>query len=377
MKRLSLVLLALICAVAFAESPRIFAVGDVHGDLNAFVATLQAAGLIDEQQNWSGGKSVFVQVGDVLDRGSKGRQSMDLLMKLETQAKRSGGRVYALLGNHEAMNIMHDLRYVPQDEYANFANAQSQKKLDEAYEAYKTLLTARAERRKEPSPEFNDQTRAEWLKSHPPGFIEHGEAFGSNGKYGKWLRSHSAVIELNKNLFVHGGISPQASQMSVEELNQRIRREIAIFDRIQKTMEDQKIILPFFTFDEMLSAAAEELKVRGKDQTLEAFVNISNWLSVSPEGPLWFRGYTRWSDEEIATNLPPILQAYHVAHIIVGHTVQPGGKINARQNQGAIMIDTGMNSAFYPGGGGSALEINGEKLTAIYGKQKMLLSANQ
>jgi hypothetical protein len=366
-----------LCVAAGSGQPRIVAVGDVHGDLNAFVGILRASGLIDAHQNWSGGKSIFVQVGDVLDRGAKGRQLMDLLMKLETQAGKSGGRVYPLLGNHEVMNLMHDLRYVPEDEYKNFADAHSQKKLDDAYESYKQFLIAKAERLKQPKPEFNELDRVEWMKSHPPGFMEHLDAFGPNGKYGKWLRGHSAVLELDHTVFVHGGISPQAATMTVQLLNDKISQEIQIFDRIQKTLVDQKIILPFFTFDEILSAASEELQIRGQDETLEAITDISNWLSVSPEGPLWFRGYSRWSDEEIATQLPPVLLAYHAQHIVVGHTVQPNGKIRTRLDQGAIMIDTGMNSAFFPGGQASALEIDGQKLTAIYGEAKILLTPNQ
>jgi calcineurin-like phosphoesterase family protein len=373
MKRLLLVFL-LYCSFAIAGQPRIVAIGDIHGDLNSFVSILQSAGMIDAKQNWSGGKAVLVQIGDALDRGDRGRQTLDLLMKLEKQAKQAGGRVYALLGNHEVMNIMHDLRYVPQNEYANFTDSQSQKKLDDAYESYKKFLTAKAQRLKQAEPEFNDNAKSEWLKTHPPGFIERAEAFGPNGTYGKWLRSHIAVLQLDHTIFVHGGIGPDAGTMTVPRLNDRIAQELQIFDRIQKTMIDRKLILPFFTLDEMLTEASQALKTNPEDETLKTLAGIANWVSVSPDGPLWFRGYAKWSDEEIKTALPPILQAQHAKHIVVGHTVQPNGSIVARENLGVILIDTGMNSAFFPGGRASALEIQGEKLTAIYGAEKMPLT---
>jgi len=374
MKRILILLCFLFSVIASAEDVRIVAIADVHGDLNSFVQTLQSAGLIDQNQNWSGGKNVFVQIGDILDRGTKGRQSLDLLMKLESQSRKKGGRVYSLLGNHEVMNIMGDLRYVPDEEYANFADARSQKQLETAYEEYRQFQTQKAVRLKLPPPEFSEQTRQAWIQSHPSGFLEHQEAYGPSGKYGKWLRGHSAVLDLNHNIFVHGGISATAATMSLQEINQRIRKELELFDRIRQMMIDQKIILPFFTLEEMLAAAEEELKAREKDPTLEMFINLPNWLSVSPEGPLWFRGYTRWTDDEMTSALPAIMRAYHAQHIIVGHTVQQNGEIQTRQMLHLIMIDTGMNSAFFSGGRASALEIVGPKLTAIYGEEKILLT---
>src|SRR5437867_6471690 len=82
-----------------APPERIVAVGDIHGDFDAFVAILQQSGIIDAEQRWSGGRATLVQTGDIVDRGSKSRQAMDLLMSLEKQASKAGGRVVALLGN--------------------------------------------------------------------------------------------------------------------------------------------------------------------------------------------------------------------------------------------------------------------------------------
>ena len=77
---------------------RIVAVGDVHGDYNQFVKILEGAGLIDDQLNWTGGKTHLVQIGDVLDRGPDSRAVMNLLISLEQQASISGGYVHCLLG---------------------------------------------------------------------------------------------------------------------------------------------------------------------------------------------------------------------------------------------------------------------------------------
>ena len=109
-------------------SESLVAIGDVHGDFDDFVAILQHIGLIDKQNHWTGGKTTFVQTGDLLDRGPKPREVMDLMMALEKEATKAGGRVVGLLGNHEMMNIMGDLRYVTPTNFASFADSKSEER---------------------------------------------------------------------------------------------------------------------------------------------------------------------------------------------------------------------------------------------------------
>ena len=54
---------------------RIVAVGDVHGDVPALTGVLRAAGVMDRDNNWSGGKTHLVQNGDLLDRGPESRSN--------------------------------------------------------------------------------------------------------------------------------------------------------------------------------------------------------------------------------------------------------------------------------------------------------------
>lgn len=76
-------------------------VGDVHGDLSGLKLDLQAAGYIHEQGDWIAGRKVFVQMGDVIDRGPEGRAADVFLRNLQTQARQAGGDVVRILGNHE------------------------------------------------------------------------------------------------------------------------------------------------------------------------------------------------------------------------------------------------------------------------------------
>ena len=83
---------------------RIVAIGDIHGDFRNYMLTLQTAGLVDKKGKWIAGKTHFVQTGDLPDRGPDTIQIIDHITKLAKQAKRKGGRVHSLIGNHEARN---------------------------------------------------------------------------------------------------------------------------------------------------------------------------------------------------------------------------------------------------------------------------------
>ena len=69
-----------------------------------------------------------------------------------------------------------------------------------------------------------------------------------------------------------------------------------------------------------------------------------------------------------------VLEAYDATHVVVGHTVQRGGRIRPRFDNKVFLIDTGMLSSYYPGGRPSALEICGDvRFTAEYLDQTVVL----
>src|SRR6516164_6611117 len=140
----------------------IVVIADVHGDFDDFVAILQRTGLIDKQNHWTGGKTTLVQVGDLLDRGPKPREVMDLMMALEKEAVPAGGRVVSLLGNHEIMNIMRALRYVNPVNYASFADGNSEKRQKAAYAEYVKWRDKHAPLLAE-LPQPMELTEAEWM----------------------------------------------------------------------------------------------------------------------------------------------------------------------------------------------------------------------
>jgi hypothetical protein len=166
-----------------AEYPlpaKILAISDVHGNLRAMVGLLRAHGVVDADRRWSFGRGHVVVVGDVLDRGPNSTEILWLIRSLEVQALNAGGRVHMLLGNHEAMVLKGDLRYL--------------------HAKYQKLLRGTL-----PLPMT--------------------ELYGPGSELGRWLRTRSALLRLGPYLFVHGGISPAfiSRGFTIERANALIR----------------------------------------------------------------------------------------------------------------------------------------------------------
>jgi len=333
-----------------APAKRLVAVGDIHGDLDAFIAILQRASLIDANQKWSGGAATLVQVGDMIDRGPKSHAVLDFVMALQKDARRQDGHVIVLLGNHEAMNLYGDLRYVTPGDYASYTDAGSARRQEDAYTQYAAVYGAPA-------------SRDAWMAEHPPGFVEQRQAFGPDGKYGKWLRTLPAVARVDDSLFLHGGISTELTTWTVDRINETVAHEIKTFDDTRQVLIDAKVALPFSTENEVL-AAARAVATRRPD-IVKDLLGMDDWLTVSDTGPLWFRGLARDPDADMEPLATRITDAFGVARIVIGHTTQPG-KIVQRFDGKVCLIDTGMLKGYIEGGRASALEIQDGHVRAIY-----------
>ncbi len=382
-------------AGAVQADRRIIAIGDIHGAYDSLVTILTRTGLMDAKQQWTGGRTMLVQTGDFTDRGAQVRQVMDLLMTIESRA-RGGGQVIQLLGNHEVFNIIGDLRYVTPEIAATFADDKSEARREQAWTQYAELAPARAKVR--PAvPAVYQQTREAWMAAHPPGWLEYREALGPRGKYGRWLRSKPIATLQAGTIFMHAGISPD-QPATVDQVNARAREEMARYEAYFQRLIERKLALPFFTFQEVLqvsgaeletvSAVMEAAKVKGEQPDLSAFdvptlreaveiVKMTDWSLLACEGPLWFRGYANWPEDEVSlAKVTGFLDKSGVTRIVVGHTPQKEGRIAARFGARVLIIDTGMLVSTY-NGRPAALEIVGPKLTAIYadGEQPLTPSA--
>jgi len=361
---------------------RIVAIGDIHGAYTSFVSILRLAGLLDDQGRWAGGQATLVQTGDILDRGAGVRPVMDLLMTLERQAEAAGGRVVVLLGNHETMNLTRLLQDTSPAAIATFADDRSERRRAEAHEQYRRFV---ADRRRELGQDPPGVlTEEQWMQAHPPGLIEYLEALSPDGVYGRWLRDKPIAAMVDGTLFVHGGLNPAFAESSVDRINRRARQEIERFDDTWEALLDRDVVLPFFTFYEVLEAARADLAAwveainapllpksttfrdeRYLEQLVE-LLEIGDWSIVHTDGPLWFRGFATWSEEEGAPYIDELQERYDARRFVVAHTIAASHLIRPRFDDRVFLIDTGMLSEVYLNGQPSALEITGDVVKPLY-----------
>lgn len=379
------VLLLTACVAMSAQAPRagsrIVAIGDVHGAYTEYTTILQRAGLVDAQLKWTGGRTTLVQTGDYTDRGTDVRKVLDLLMRLERDAKSAGGQVIALLGNHELMNFIADWRDVTPEICATFATPKSDQRRDDAWKQYERLKQTRQDA---PLPLY-ELTREQWTQAMPPGCIEYREAMGPSGTYGRWLREHDAAAVVEGTLFMHAGINPaRPAPASVDDVNEQVRIEVRRFDSYRQRLVDQRLAVASFSLQQILDVSVNELrrasqlfekaKAEGTQPQLdvallrdaqEIATNFGKWSLVDPEGPMWFRGYAQWDEATTATQVNALLDQLQLTRIAVGHTVTADHRVHTRYGGRVITMDTGMLRAVYKGTP-SAIEFSGGIVKALY-----------
>ncbi len=181
-----------------SASARLVAIGDVHGDLRATRAALRLAGAIDDGDRWIGKDLTLVQTGDQLDRGDDERQIVDLFERLAREARAAGGRVVALNGNHETMNVQGDFRYITPAGFRAFEGLSP-----------KSPLAASA----------------------PAQVRGRAEAFLPGGSYALVLAQRDVIAVIDDSVFVHGGVLPEHVTYGLERINQETRAWMLKGDR--------------------------------------------------------------------------------------------------------------------------------------------------
>ena len=152
----------------------IFVMGDVHGMFGPAFTLLRNAGLVTANGEWAGGRAHLVFLGDLFDRGPDVTPLLWSIYRLERSARRKGGSVDVVLGNHEIMTWTNDIRYV----------APREMQLADAYQT------------------------------------NYGELFDLNHTVlGRWLASKPGVIQIGDVVMTHGGITPTFAKIPVQRFN--------------------------------------------------------------------------------------------------------------------------------------------------------------
>lgn len=189
------------CVINSAK--RIVVFGDIHGDIILAKKLLIFSKLVNEKMEWIAKPpdTILVQVGDQIDSfrndpnytkkndSSNDIEVLELFEQLHEKAKKYGGSVYSLLGNHEIMNVEGDFRYV------------TPKNLDDFY--YKDVDKNKIYRGKD-------------------GRLE---AFKIGGPLSTKLGcTRKAAIIIGSTLFVHAGILPVIGEkINMKDRNEKIK----------------------------------------------------------------------------------------------------------------------------------------------------------
>lgn len=242
--------------VVFSDVEKVIALSDVHGQFGILKKLLLANEVIDGKDHWKYGNGHLVIVGDNLDRGDQVLEILWFLFYLQKEAEHAGGKVQVLLGNHEIMVLQGDIRYINKKHY------------------YTSAI----------------------FKNQYYHFFRKGSVLGD------WIASHKVLTSINKNLFVHAGVSDAILDLdlSLEEINN--------------------------TFTKKLLRANEE----------DIFKDSLLTLLYATEGPVWYRGYFDTENFK-KKNIKSILKRLDQDRIIVGHTSLT--KITAMFDGRVIAVD--------------------------------------
>jgi hypothetical protein len=169
--------------VKLSPNTPLFVMADTHGEFEIAVELLTRHEVIDSKLAWSFGKGHLAVLGDVFDRGAHQTEILWLLYKLEAEAKRVGGAVHVMIGNHESMAVGGDERY-----------------LHPKYLKVREVLGA-------------------------PGFAA---LWNESSLLGQWLRTKAAVMKIGDYLCLHGGISREVvdRKLSLADMNTSVRSSL-------------------------------------------------------------------------------------------------------------------------------------------------------
>lgn len=327
------------------EIDRVVAFADVHGAYAELLGLLRETGILDAQDHWAAGTTHLVSLGDLLDRGADSRKVMDLLMRLQGEAQAQGGQLHVLLGNHEAMNILGDLRYVEAGEYASYGDLESPAERMELRRAWEAA--------------HGSGSGAAFDQKFPPGYFGHRAAFSPKGKYGEWLLTLPVAIVLNDTLFMHAGPSNILRGMSLQELNLRYRTALTDYLELAGRLEQAKLLQAGDEYHERPQLAKDRLAANeaasggtpdaAMTDATRRFEVVATSALLSQEGPNWYRGAALCNEAAEADWLLPLLQQFGAARLVVGHTPTRNSRATTRFDGRVIKLDAGMNRAVYKG----------------------------
>lgn len=305
--------------VVSAPGRRIVAIGDAHGDLSQTRAALVLAGVLSTESEghvWTGGRTILVQVGDILDRGEDEIAILSLLSSLNMQAKSQGGAVFQVNGNHETMNVEGDFRYCDPggfDECMRFLDYldECDGNWDNAFLNWVNVC----ERRKK---EYVALPNGDWgpwnFVKKQKGFAARSSLLKRGGPLARELARHPVVLKINDWIFCHGGLLPHHVEYGIERMN----REVSMWMKCSGEDSGDETDIPF-------------IATRGYDSVV--------WSRMYSQDPA---ERTRCALMLSSIAAEQTLEAVGAKGMVVGHTPQTHG-VTCKCDGKVWCVDVGMS----------------------------------
>jgi hypothetical protein len=176
-----------------APHGRVVAIGDIHADIDALRSALRTAGAINARDEWVGGALTIVQLGDLIGRSNDEKEVLDYFFDLQRRARKAGGTVHALIGNHEVFGGRLDNQAVGPNPFPAWEQLAGLKR---------------------------DDPR---LRHLPPNARARGAALMPGGPYARQIAELPVVLKLGETVFVHGGVVPRWARYGVDRINREVR----------------------------------------------------------------------------------------------------------------------------------------------------------
>lgn len=305
------------------EGRRVVCIGDIHGDLQALRNFLTIAQVMDTEEQWIGGDTICIQLGDVLDRGKEELACWTLLAKLSRQATRKGGSLSFLWGNHEALNAVGLFQYtLGEDEF----HATIGKPLD--------LIRGDSNWRLQ----FAGNQPSRWASMEPGGLLSE-----------TLLANFKVALVVGRTLCVHAGLTKQhlIDYGGIRGMNLQAREWILSQHFLYNNSGR------YHTTQQVVKEAQERANLASN--RMPACLGGG----VGSHSPVWMRDYSQPNDApprnpHAQRMITEVLEELQCDRMVMGHT--PQFQINAALQSKAWRIDVGASRGVM-GGTPEVLEI--------------------
>lgn len=275
-------------------------------------------GLTDDGGTWRGGASYLVLLGDLVGGHKDSRFVVEWVRRLEREAARTGGRVIALIGNHDLLPSRGDVS---------------------------KMTSAERERYRRTPVEGASGRSAK-------------QAFRGDSEYAKWLRGRNSVVKVGATLFAHAGVGEWLTENDPGSINATVRAWIRFWQGCGPSPSEET----------QWAVGTPDMKRTGPESVGPLWNR-----TFKPDGK---KDSRRPRGAPSRETVEQALARWGAERLVVGHAPTPESEILLEHpyfGSRVVMVDTRISDP--KGGTLAAVRIEGSLLDSITVKQKKRDSA--